>query len=182
MKLTSPRMKDGLFAGWSTEAVITLLGSQEGGSQDQPSWYYHSLSLVGGLECFGTMELYGIFDVSINIGNVRWTTDFHIFPDGWNHQPVTVDLVEATGKRNMGITEYAAGPVLVFFLTCGVVLSSLTTWTSLNYWLENLPWFEKHYILSNSKDQNPWDSYINIRKATVKLVKNATTAIWYIYI
>jgi hypothetical protein len=32
MKLTSPRMKDGLFAGWSTEAVITLLGSQ-----DQPS-------------------------------------------------------------------------------------------------------------------------------------------------
>ena len=63
MKLTWPRMKDGLFAGWSTEAVITPLGSQEGGSQDQPSWYYHSLSLVGGLEWLEPWN----FDVSITV-------------------------------------------------------------------------------------------------------------------
>ena len=124
-------------------------------SRDHPAGQPRSAKLILSQSItdwwFGMVWNHGIFDVSINIGNVRWTTDFHIFQDGWNHQPVTVDLVEATGKRNMGITEYAAGPVLVFFLTCGVVLSSLPTWTSLNYSLENLPWFEKNDISSNSK-------------------------------
>ena len=89
-------------------------------SRDHPAGQPRSAKLILSQSItdwwFGMVWNHGIFDVSINIGNVRWTTDFHIFQDGWNHQPVTVDLVEATGKRNMGITEYAAGPVLVFFL------------------------------------------------------------------